>query len=424
MSVENINFEKITTSDPSLNNDISPLALTDLFEQTNNVKFGNKVVLEQLKAETQLQNNLRVFSIEKISNVMLNNSSLEYEKVADFHDLYFKYLKNTNKWPALHEAVFQNDLHAVKIFLENGLDPNYIYSKDGKESWLDALCMAVVIGNLDMINLILIFSPKIRWNHVRMVINGRIEWIIANYSSSKDSKEFVTIPNKNKIEILNCILNYQGDFPEKNEINQSGQPNAWGCIYGALGQKDFSLAEFLIDKGCTCNSRREINNYHLVSIAIQNGASLSTIIKILDAGGGICNDTCKRGNTVYQAVSLNRDDLIELLIQRGVDLSPIIPGYWMYVFEKALENENLNMVKLFLDNGASINRFSLAQPINPLLLSIKTKNVRFVEFLLEYGADPNFTYHNEYQYNPLKFASEIGNEDIIKLLIKHDAVLH
>ncbi|WP_410542337.1 ankyrin repeat domain-containing protein [Wolbachia endosymbiont of Tetranychus urticae] len=124
-------------------------------------------------------------------------------------------------------------------------------------------------------------------------------------------------------------------------------------------------------------------------------------------------------NSLYNAVYReNIDEAIKLVKQCGPDgtFNGISP---LYV---ASEVGNLNMIKLFINNGIAINTIDSITRSTPLIAAIINNNLRAVECLIQAGADINFS--DKYGNLPLDFAGFIKNIEIAKLLVDKGAIFN
>lgn len=111
------------------------------------------------------------------------------------------------------------------------------------------------------------------------------------------------------------------------------------------------------------------------------------------------------------------------------------PYYGSTILMVAVMNNNIDMVKLLLENGANPNQYEDSihhAGDNALLVACSFPSVsnEILDLLLEYGGDPNsyskgIQYYNQ-EYIPirrsaLEYASRSTNPDKVKNLISHDA---
>ncbi len=98
-------------------------------------------------------------------------------------------------------------------------------------------------------------------------------------------------------------------------------------------------------------------------------------------------DKKSRYTPLQIAVKNNNIEMVKLLLENHADvnlkdINGCTPLHW------AVECNNIEIVKLFIENGAGINAQDETLATT-LYLSIYTKNIEMVKLLLENGADPN-----------------------------------
>lgn len=134
------------------------------------------------------------------------------------------------------------------------------------------------------------------------------------------------------------------------------------------------------------------------------------------------------GSPLYLAVKNNNHDMIKLLVNNGANINfPVF--YLNHVLTMPVRDNNIKMVKFLIDLGADVN-YNKDSESSPLLNAILASNYSMVRFLIKKGADINqeFTraevFIKEYKTDDIAphYALEIAiaNKDInmINLLIK------
>jgi hypothetical protein len=107
-----------------------------------------------------------------------------------------------------------------------------------------------------------------------------------------------------------------------------------------------------------------------------------------------------------------------------LDISPKIYICKIYITSiiVAINQGDIELVKLLLDNGANINSI---YGVTPLMIAIASNydidtKIKMVKLLLSYGANVNVNTRGD--GTPLYYACEIGNSDIVKLIIENNPV--
>ena len=89
----------------------------------------------------------------------------------------------------------------------------------------------------------------------------------------------------------------------------------------------------------------------------------------------------------------------------------------------SVRNNDINMVKTALANGADINYNS--NQTTPLVTAINSENLEMVKYLVDNGADVNMKYYwrayNQHKMTPILYAIEKRNFKVVKYLIEKGA---
>ena len=104
------------------------------------------------------------------------------------------------------------------------------------------------------------------------------------------------------------------------------------------------------------------------------------------------------------------ETISKILAESTVDINNPDPVSGKTPLITAIEKNDLKMVKILIDSGASVN-FT----VNPLITAIKTTNQHLIKFILE--RNPNIENVNKEGKLPLVIALETKNIDCIKLLL-------
>lgn len=110
-----------------------------------------------------------------------------------------------------------------------------------------------------------------------------------------------------------------------------------------------------------------------------------------------------------KAASRNNLEIAEYLLQKGANPNAMVNRYPLI---EAIQRQNLDMVKLLVENKADVNVSDGHNQI-PLWEAAKTGNTQIVECLLQHGAHPTKSF--------LLKAVELKNLNIVKLLLKYGA---
>ncbi len=128
---------------------------------------------------------------------------------------------------------------------------------------------------------------------------------------------------------------------------------------------------------------------------VRNGGELEEVARYIHLGADV-NCYSKQGFTpLLCAVNYGRIQLAELLLQEGARVNAISRDELRTTpFVRATRNGDYQLARKFLTEGADVN-FQEANGTTALMLAAKTgaskRNVSFVRFILQQGADPTYT---------------------------------
>lgn len=123
----------------------------------------------------------------------------------------------------------------------------------------------------------------------------------------------------------------------------------------------------------------------------------------------------------------NRDAQLKEAIRLGADLNATTM-FTRTVLQEAISKENVEAVRLLLDNGVDVNYRVSGEDLTPLMYAINTGNNGMVSLLLERGADTTQTMKAaEYlkmgkeEANACDFANKLEKREVVTLLKCKDA---
>lgn len=137
------------------------------------------------------------------------------------------------------------------------------------------------------------------------------------------------------------------------------------------------------------------------------------------------------------AIKKNKIEILKYFIENGASINlelanPFIPqnqnlqgvnvGKYSMLIE-AVINNNLEAAKIILENNTDVNYINLLRTFdrkNALMFAIENGNIDMVKVLLNFGALVNIVPLNSFNQNtfsPLMYAAENGNTQIIKILL-------
>ncbi|XP_040207564.1 ankyrin repeat and SOCS box protein 3 isoform X2 [Rana temporaria] len=125
--------------------------------------------------------------------------------------------------------------------------------------------------------------------------------------------------------------------------------------------------------------------------------------------------SCSGWNPLHQASLMERTDLIQLLLESGVDkeceddfgIRPV------FIAAQYGKHESLN---LLLSHGADVN-CQAKDKATPLFIAAQEGHEKCTELLLSKGADPNLYCNDEAWQLPIHAAAQMGRSKILDMLI-------
>ncbi|EEA24538.1 hypothetical protein EYB25_004337 [Talaromyces marneffei] len=204
------------------------------------------------------------------------------------------------------------------------------------------------------------------------------------------------------------------------------------CIAVQEGHKD--ITEFLIvDKGCDINMQNQ-QAFPLLSLAV--GSEQLQIIKLLLKLGASSQQVGNypggfKRNPLRFAVVDGREEVVELLLDPELhpDCRPSVDQMQdalelaLHYDEEAYDNKE-NILRLLLDSslldgdgGLDFSFRGIGATRTPLLWAVEQDDIKYLEWILSAGADPNFP-SNLVPWNiALVRAVKLKSEDKVKLLL-------
>lgn len=235
----------------------------------------------------------------------------------------------------LVQAVFNGEQDKVKLLLDNGTNPNLLYSviKDNE-----------TIGKTTLLHI---------------AIAGRENDIFSLLVSIKDI-------NINQPGLVSIKQNNTNNYKEIT-------PLAYAFYLNHL-----DMAEVLLEKGA------DPDKYPAVFFASNENAL--TLLNKYHADMNILNDNKSR--PLFEAVKANKSQLVSLLIKNGADINKL-DGDNNTLLYTAISPGYFDMARFLIDNGADINTHSGKDKITPLMAALARPDhdAGFLRYIIFKGAD-------------------------------------
>lgn len=196
-------------------------------------------------------------------------------------------------------------------------------------------------------------------------------------------------------------------------------------------KEEFKRIKFLIEHGAYVDSLANGSKLLLKTLDRKRYDILEMLIK--------CNANLGEINRIGEliliyAIKDGEENIVELLINRGLDINEKDDLLGETAIFQAIRNENINMVKMLINLGASIELINKRHE-TPLIIALKRKNIDLMRILIDSGANVNFVldsekspsrkriwgYNDEDGYTPLFLAVQEDFIEGVKLLIEKGA---
>lgn len=343
----------------------------------------------KIDSNIELPNKKECKKIIKKAGYKFNNEDfLNVVKASDanFVKLYLKAGMNPDasdkaQNSALIWASFKGDTEVIKTLIQNGAD----VTKSNTDGF-SVLHAAVENGNIENIEYLVSKGANIN----------------AKTFDSKTSP-LHTASFKGDTENVKYLVENGADFNAYNAYGAS--PLTVACFYG---KKD--VIQTLIKAGADVNTTTdktplkaalESGNTEIFEILINNGADIDTV-----------DDT---GITLLEAAAAKNDvKTVQFLLEKGAKATN--EGTREGALYKAILNENPEMVKLLVKNGADVNEKEPQNSFTVLQTAILKNNDEITDFFIKENADLNQL--NNFGFSAADIALASGSDKLDKLCKK------
>ena len=170
------------------------------------------------------------------------------------------------------------------------------------------------------------------------------------------------------------------------------------------------------------NSRDIIEAYKYTKLACDYGSA---------AGCEAYKSAIEKGEllqyVLFEPGVENRDAQLKEAIQLGADLNATTL-FSRTLLQDAISKENIEAVRLLLENGVDVNYRVSDEDLTPLMYAINSGNKEVVTLLLKSGADttqtmkvPDYLKMGKKEVNACDFANKLENREMMTLLKCTDA---
>ena len=348
-------------------------------------------------------------------------------------NIYGVYAKETEKYP-IYCAVKNKNLNMIKILLNNNFDlkrESYILSyamensdeniikylvENGADMYsyeITALYQAVLNLNPKLVEYFLDKGASIEkaggtdvYGNIMMAAAG------SKFNNSNDKSPVdLTLLEKsaeNSAKIMQMIINKV----DKKLINDSLEGKTPLII--AVGNSYIDTAKILIENGANINAV-DIEGWSALSYAVNNGDI--EIAKLL-----LENKAKIKGElllAIKSPIVESRINIMKLLIDNKANIN-YTDENGFNPLNIAIESGDMELTKFLITNGANVN--SLMQDgVSLIGYAIAQNNMDLLQILIENGANVNYTNGDSWADTPLKTASRLGLDNVVRILLSRNA---
>ena len=290
-------------------------------------------------------------------------------------------------------VIRRNDLEALKIMIEAGLDPKF---NDGAQ---DLFSHAVTHSKPEIIKYLASKGACTPENSSLEAINRRL------------CNQYNVTP-----ETMQALIDITG----KEIVNYTGEYSGESLIFFAVRKNNIELCKILLKNGADINAKSSDSKYKQTALHIATSEGKLEMCRFLMENGADVNTLDKFGNTATLN-AWNYPEIIKLLVQHGFNLNrkdrhgnPLIFDF-MY-------SPDIEILKLFFAQGVEIN---IRNDYNGTLLhaaalSSGKKSLEVMKYLVE-EAKLDVNAKTKDQCTPLCYAAVSSSVEKVKYLVEHGA---
>ena len=348
-------------------------------------------------------------------------------------NIYGVYAKETEKYP-IYCAVKNKNLNMIKILLDNNFDlkrESYILSyamensdenivkylvENGADMYsyeITALYQAVLNLNPKLVEYFLDKGASIEkaggtdvYGNIMMAAAG------SKFNNSNDKSPVdLTLLEKsaeNSAKITEMLIGKA----DKNIINDSLEGKTPLII--AVGNSYIDTAKILIENGANINAV-DIEGWSALSYAVNNG-DIEIAKLLLENKAKIKDELLIAIKSPIVESSIN---MMKLLIDNKANIN-YTDENGFNPLNIAIESGDMELTKFLITNGANVN--SLMQDgVSLIGYAIAQNNMDLLQILIENGANVNYTNGDSWADTPLKTASRLGLDNVVRILLTRNA---
>nr|WP_299385057.1 ankyrin repeat domain-containing protein [Allomuricauda sp.] len=133
----------------------------------------------------------------------------------------------------------------------------------------------------------------------------------------------------------------------------------------------------------------------------------------------LCTATSIFGQEIFELLDNKDHSTLQQKLEDGMDTEQVndngLTPLWMAVYKN-----DTTSVKLLLNNGASLD-YPVEKGMHPIMVGCIANSMESVKILLDKGVDVNWKSKASRNQQPIRFASQEGSLDLVKMLLHYGA---
>lgn len=331
------------------------------------------------------------------------------------------YLAEKNRPKNLVEAIQKQDIAEVKaLYVKekelDAFDINKAGLKAVSVGYVEGLKFLVDKGfDLEILDEgYSLLQNAVFYNQIEMAALLIEEGLDPNYVNKPDKRSVFTLTSNSSKAMYDLLTSKGMEYSREYDSN---------VVADAIRYDNYEMARFFIGKGYSFNQEKYFDPDFLESDVIREQDA--ELLKLLvDQGFDINTRFTKlltHGNLLFLAIKLNASDMIEPILEAGIDVKELIEG--SSILAIAIESGRLEAVKLLLQYHPDIDLNSMGEDTfmskrNVLLQALERKQELLAEYFISSELNFDVQQLNTFDKSALHIASEENYHELVAVLIK------
>ena len=332
---------------------------------------------------------------------------------------------------SLFTAIRESNLGNIKYLVENGTNFKVKIGPEIERTAMDLVFLYYWEKRLDYKNIVKIFvengydlanaDDKTLIRAIKLNMSDLTEYLIekgANPNANDQYSPLIYAIIYCNFRIAKKLIEKGADVHRKFPYGQFGcgsnnTPIHMACFYSQL-----TIVKILVKRGVNINAKNDQGRTPLHVISSIEAKTATKIAKILiDNGSKVDGIDASNKSPLYYAVEENNLEIVKLLVEKGAKVEGGLDCYGRNPLYRSIENGNLEMAKFLIENGANLNLQATNSGNTPLHLAINRRSMEMIQLLLDNGADLNLK--NMKNQTPLDLQKSICcNQEILDKIIQ------